>query len=556
MKFNLSERIQKQFVDRSLTSCTRWAEKRVWMPKPFDGPVSFDRFPWQREVLNIDEGIVTVKKAAQIGFSVAGMIRALYVLSEKQADVLYVLPTYGLALDFSKSRMDALTGLSPYLKDIFKTSNAAGLKITEQRANLYIRGSVADSGLVSVPVGTAIIDEYDRCSDNTYDLVTERLSGQLQKYLFSLSTPTMPEFGIDSQHRLGTQEEFHFKCPSCSKMIRLEFPDNVAIHGEFPGDPKTADSYYFCTKCKAKLPSDPEGKMEMLKHNEWVPKVNVQGHRSFHINQMYSLTVTPEELVNAYHKAELSELAEIEFKNQKLGEPHIGENARLTDTIINECKTGDRIGEDRPTDSSRMICMGIDVGKFLDCWIAEYKYLRNPGNEPYLNSHSHLLQKVRVPEDDWNQLANLMREWQVRYAAIDFQPNTTNARRFCKMFKGHAAMVAYRRGTVGNEIKETKDEHGVPCLTIDRTSFLDMALGRFHQNRISIPANTPGVVTEHLKAPARTYEVDEMGVPRGVYKTSPGADDHFAHAAVYCEVAHFRAFCQSTGRVIKPDESF
>ena len=556
MKFNLGDRIRTKLVDASLTSCTRWAENRVVMPHPFAGPMTFDRFPWQREVLNIDEGIVTVKKAAQIGFSVAGMVRALFVLSEQQKDVLYVLPTYGLAQDFSKSRMDALTALSPHLQGMFPVNNTAGLKVTAQRTNLFIRGSVSSRGLVSVPVAAAIIDEYDRCADNTYDLVTERLSGQLSKYLFSLSTPTMPEFGIDSQHKLGTQEEFFFKCPACDKFETLRFPDNVAIYGEFPGDPEAAKSYYFCTHCKHKLPSIGDEKLEMLKRNEWVPKIKVQGHRSFHINQMFSATVSPEELVNAHHKAELSELAEIEFRNQKMGEPHIGENARLTDAIINECKTGERIGENRPEDSSRMICMGIDVGKFLDCWIAEYKYVRHPGNEPYLNSVSNLLQKVRVPEDDWNQLGNLMREWQIRYACIDFQPNTSNARRFCKQFKGHAAMVAYRRGTVGNEIKETDDEHQVPCLTVDRTSFLDMALGRFHHNMITIPGNTPGVVTEHLKAPARTYEVDELGVPRGVYKTSPGADDHFAHAAVYCEVAHFRAFCQSTGRTIKPDESF
>jgi len=516
--------------------------------------MKFDRFPWQREVLNIEEGIVTVKKAAQIGFSVAGMVRALYVLSERKQDVLYVLPTHGLAMDFSKSRMDALTELSPHLRGMFSVNDSAGLKTTEGRTNLYIRGSVSSRGLVSVPVASAIIDEYDRCDEATYDLVTERLSGQLTKYLFSLSTPTMPEFGIDAQFAQGTQEEFFFKCPSCGKMETLRFPDNVAIHGSFPGDPETSKSYYFCTMCKNRLPH--ESKIEWIGNNEWVPKLTVQGHRSFHINQMYSLTVSPAELVNAHHKAEMSELAEIEFKNQKLGESHIGENARLTDPIIDGCRGGEkRIGEDRPDDSSRLICMGIDVGKFLDCYIAEYKYDRAPGNEPYLNSVQHLLQTIRVPGDDWNQLANLMREWQVRYACIDFQPGTVMQRRFCKKFKGHAAMVAYRRGTVGNEIKEVTDEHNVPCLTVDRTSFLDMALGRYHHNRVLIPHNTPGVVKEHLKAPARTYEVDELGVPRGVYKTSPGADDHFAHAAVYCEVAHFRAFCQSTGRTIKPDEN-
>lgn len=522
------------------------------MPHPFRGPLKFDRFPWQPEILNIDEGIVTVKKAAQIGFSVAGMIRALYIINEKVEDVLYVLPTAGLAGDFSQGRLDTLTDLSPHLKEMWGKTNKVGLKISQQNASLYIRGSVSERGLVSVPISTAIIDEYDRCADNTYDLVTERLSGQLKKYLFSLSTPTLPEFGIDGQYRLGSQEQFHFRCPSCGKYETLNFPDNIKICGDYPGDPESHRSYYFCTQCDNVLPH--ETKDEWLKDTCWVPQnTSVQGHRSFHINQMFSSTVSPGEMADAYHKSQYSDLAAIEFKNQKLGEPHVSEGARITDTIIDENRDGTyRIGEDRPENASRLICMGVDVGSYLDCWIAEFKYDRDPKNMPYENSTQRILQTIRIPAEDWNQLGNLMREWQVRHCCVDFQPDTVNARRFCRAFKGFASMVQYRRGTVGNEIKETKDEQGVPCLTVDRTVFMDLALGRFHKQKTTVPVGFPGVAREHLKAPIRTYEMDELGLPRGVYKSI--ADDHFAHAAAYCEIAHFRAFCQSTGRTIKPDE--
>lgn len=544
----------KTLLDTSLTTCSRWAEHRIHLPHPFRGPLKFDRFPWQREVLDVDEGVVTVKKAAQIGFSVAGMIRALYIIHEKVEDVLYVLPTAGLAGDFSQGRLDALTDLSPHLKEMWGKTNKVGLKITKQNANLYIRGSVSERGLVSVPISTAIIDEYDRCTDNTYDLVTERLSGQEHKYLFSLSTPTLPEFGIDRQHRQGTMEEFFFRCPSCNEYETLRFPDNVAIYGEYPGDPETDKSYYFCTKCKNKL--EHKEKLIWLKTAKWIPqRTNVQGHRSFQINQMFSSTVSPAELVTGYHKSQLSDLAAIEFKNQKLGESHISEGARITDAIIESCYDKSyRIGEDRPEKADRIICMGVDVGSYLDCWIAEYKYVRDPKNMPYENSVSKVLQTTRIPSEDWNALGNLMREWQVRHCCVDFQPDTANARRFCRVFRGFASMVQYRRGTVGNEIKETKDEQGVPCLTVDRTVFLDLALGRFHKKTTTVPVGFSGVAKEHLKAPIRTYEMDELGLPRGVYKSI--ADDHMAHAAAYCEIAHFRAFCQSTGRAIKPNERF
>lgn len=557
MKFDLRERIQKALKDASLTTCTRWAENRVVMPAPFRGPINFDRFPWQREILDIERGTITVMKAAQIGYSIAGMIRALYVLSERREDVLYVLPTQGLAGDFSKGRLDALVELSPQLRNLFKGGDSVGLKTTTERANLYIRGSVSSRGLVSVPVASAIIDEYDRCQDGTYDLVTERLSGQLNKYLFALSTPTLPEFGISKQHALGTMEEFFFKCPSCSKHITLRWPDNVIVCGDYPGDPESSKTQYICNECKAVLPH--ETKAEWLQGSAWVPaKPEVKGHRSFAISQMFSSTVTPEEMANASHKAELSEFAAIEFKNQKLGQAHMSEGARLTDQIIETCKIGGyTLGGERPEDSTRLICMGVDVGSFLDCWIAEFTFDRDPRNMPYENSTSKLLQATRIPSTDsncWEQVGNLMREWQIRHASVDFQPDTVNARRFCRAFRGYATMVAYRRGTVGNEIKVTEDEQMVKCLTVDRTVFLDLALGRFHKGKIKIPGSIPGVVREHLKAPIRTFEIDDLGLPRGVYRSI--ADDHFAHASAYCEIAFMQAFTQSTGRTIQVGEGY
>lgn len=552
MKFYLGQRMSRGLVDKTLTSCTRWAEHRIHMPNPFPGLMTFDRFPWQKEILNIDEGIVTVKKAAQIGFSVAGLVRALFVVSELERDVLYVLPTQGLAGDFSKGRLDALVELSPQLNDLFKKGNSVGLKVTNKRSNIYIRGSVSSRGLVSVPVSSAIIDEYDRCADNTYDLVTERLSGQEVKYLFSLSTPTLPEFGIDKQFSNGTQEEFHFKCPSCGRLEALRWPNNVIIRGEHHNDPDCDLTYYFCTQCKAELPH--AGKQEWLRDSVWVPRVKIQGHRSFHISQMYSTTVSPGDMARAHFKSQLSDLAAVEFKNQKLGEPHIVEGARLTDKLLVECRGDHKSGDNPPADGSRQICIGIDVGTFLDVAIVEYLYDADPGREPYEKSRAKLLHTLRIPQDEWRQLEDVMRTWQVQHACVDFQPDTVNARRFCRRFMGYASMVQYRRGTIGNEIKETKDEHDVPCLTVDRTVFLDMVLRRFHKKRITIPYDVRAVYLEHMKAPIRTYELDELGLPRGVYKSI--ADDHFAHAMAYAEIAHFRAYVRSTGRTIKPGESY
>lgn len=529
------------------------------MPLPFDGPIDFNHFPWQKAILNIDEGYVTVKKAAQMGFTVAGIARCLYVISELRRDCLYVLPTAGLAQNFAKARIDTMVDGSPEL-DGFFVNDSTSLKKTYHNVNLHIVGSVSERNLVSNPVSSAIIDEYDRCAKNTYNLVKQRLSGQTVKYLFALSTPTMPEMGIDEQYLLGSQEKFMFNCPSCGKFERLEWyedddntPRNIVICGEHMNDPDCHKSHYICSHCKNKLPH--ELKADWLKNAMWQATANVQGHRSFHINQMYAPNTTPGELVQEYHRAQLSDLAMIEFKNQKLGLAHVSEGAQLVDSVIESCKRGYHLGTDRPQDASRIITMGIDVGSFLDCVINEYTYDRDPGPYPYEYSMAKLLQLVRIPTSDdncWGELDKLMREWQIRFACVDFQPDTVNARRFVRKFKQHSAMVQYRRGTAGREIKEVLDEQNSKTLTVDNVVFLDMVLTRFHKGKIIIPGDVPGVYNGHLKSPARGYKEDEMGIMKPHYVSR--GDDHFAHAHAYAEIAHLMAYKQKTGRIIKPGE--
>ena len=549
--------IASGLVDSSLLTCSRWAEHRIWTPPPFRGPMKFDRHPWQKEILDCDCDIVSVQKSAQMGLSVAGLVKALFYLDQKKTDVLYILPTATLASDFAKARLDQITGLSPDLKDMFPGASNVGLKTTGDKANMFIRGSIAESGLVSVPVGVAIVDEFDRCSPKAMSLVLERLSGHDKKHFFGLSTPTLPNFGINKQYQLGTMEQFRFPCPCCGKKIELLWPDKekgiegcIEICGEHSTDEDCHRSYFKCPECGGKLPH--ENKSEWLAKAYWEATQRAHGHRSFLINQMYSGTITPGELVVAYFKGQSDDAAQVEFVNQKLGEPHLLEGARVTDPIIDSCLSDHRTEDARPDVADRMITVGIDVGTFLDIVVAEYLYDREPGYEPHLNSVCKVLWTGRLPGSDFGILDRLLSEWQVQYACIDSQPETVNAKAFCRRFPGHASVVQYRRGTTGHEIKEAKDDDRVSVLTVDRTSFLDMSLGRFHKQRIQLPQNISGVFREHVQNLVRTYELDDIGKPKAAY-VSLGAD-HQCHALALTEVAHMKNYSKTTGRTIKPGE--
>jgi hypothetical protein len=549
---DFAKSISKRLIDNSLTTCSRWAQHRIWTPPPYKGPLNFERFPWQKEILDCMEPQVSVQKCSQSGLSVSGIIKSIYMIDQKKTDVLYVLPTEGLAGDFSKTRFDQMIALSPDLQGLFQGVNNVKVKTTKHHSHLFVRGSVSERNLVSVPVGTAIVDEWDRCNQTALALAVKRMSAHEEKHLFVLSTPTLPDHGINKQYKLGTMERFFFPCIGCGRQIQLLWEDSIEICGTSPTDPDCHKSYLKCPRCGVELPHN--AKKEWLAPALWVPgQPDIFGHRSFHINQMYAHAMTPGELVVEYFRGEISEPAKVEFTNQVKGEPHLLEGARLTDAILDDCIGSHRTDDPRPTHANRQIVMGVDVGSFLDIVIAEYIYDGEPGYEPHLNSICKVLWSGRLPGSDFPILDRLMAEWQVKYACVDFEPYTVLAKAFARRFHGYAAVTAYREGTTGNEIRETLDDDRVPVLILNRTAFLDMALGRFHKKRIILPANTDHIFREHLKNLVRTYELDPLGRPRATYVSLDA--DHLAHALNLTEVAHMRSYSKATGRTLRPNEA-
>jgi hypothetical protein len=548
---SFKEALARKLVDNSLNSCSRWAENKVRMGNPYPGPMNFDRFPWEPEILDSMAPQVTVRKGAQLGFSVAGLVKTLYHVSERKTDVLVVLPTAKLAGDFAKSRLDQLTLGSPEIRDLFPGASNVGLKCTADGVNLFIRGAVSESSLISVPVGVVVLDEFDRMPKDVLPLVAERMVAYENPHLFVLSTPTLPSFGIDKQYMLGDQSHYFFKCPSCSRSIELDWEDSIEICGEAASDPDCHKSFLKCPRCNRELPHDL--KKDWLAMAHWEPTVQVQDHRSFHINQMYAPRLTPGKLVVKYFKGQVDDAAQVQWMNQGLGLPHLLEGAQLTDQIIDMCLATHRTDGERPQDSSRQIVMGVDIGTFLDIVIAEYYYDAEPGYEPHINSICKVLWTGRFSGSDFPVLDRLMAEWQVKYACLDFQPETVNAKAFCRRFHKFASLVQYRKGTSAHEIKEALDDDRVSILTVDRTSFFDMALGRIHRQRTLLPQNLSPAFREHVQNLVRTYEIDEFGKPKATYVSLSA--DHQAHALLLTEVAHLKTYTNTTGRSIKPGET-
>ena len=526
-------KIESGLKRAALTSCSSWAEQYRFMGKPYPGVWSFRHHPWLRGMHDSKAELNIGRKAAQMGYTELLLNWTFFNIDIRGESVLYVLPNDDNAGIFSSSRFDAALELSNHLNTMF-----SDVKNTKHKragsANLYIRGSRSKVNLVSVPVGRCAIDELDKMIVEHIPLVWERMSGQLDKQMWMVSTPTVPDFGIDVPYKTSTMEHFFFPCPCCSKHIELTFPESVMIRGVDAFDPSVKESHLVCTNCKGKIVKN----SDWLVRGEWVAQNAQASSRGFYINQLYSSTVSPEEVVKQYFKAQIDPADEQEFFNSKLGLPHVVEGARVNDSEIKDCCASYKNG----TESSRVniVTMGVDVGKWLHCEIVEWRPAPVSGDaDMHMNFIPRVLFEGKVV--DFLELDKYVMKYATNCIVIDANPERREALKFCGRFPGLAYACFYGRDQKSREVTVGTE---LPTVTVDRTSWMDLAISRFSTKRIMIPLDTELEYKEHMKAVVKVYEKDADGNP--VAKFMNVGPDHYAHARTYSEIA-FNMAARSAG---------
>jgi hypothetical protein len=531
----LIERISGGLKKKALKSCSRWSEANRIMTKTFPGPWNFDHHPWLREMHDSKAEMNVGQKAAQMGFTEWALNVTFFKIDVEGEDCLYILPSSDDASDFSASRFDPALEASPYLRDMFSDVRNVGHKRAGQ-FNLFVRGSRSRSKLKSIPTGFIVFDEVDEMMQENIPLAMERQSGQVRKQVLMISTPTLADIGINQHYNQTTQEEFFFKCPHCSKLIMLSYPDSLVITAEEKLDQKIKQSHLICTECKGVLPHG--DKVDFLSTGRFVPQHSDRDWRGFTVSQLYSCTVSPVDLARAYFDGLRDPTAETEFFNSKLGLPHMVDGAKVSDTDLVNCTGGYRKGKHsesgKDVTRGRVITMGVDVGKWLHVEIDAWDLPEHPTPGLEVNDEAKPTMILEDTFKDFSDLNRLMIEYGVWFAVVDRHPETRMAYKFACDFWGRVLLCMYGKGVSGKQTQLGAEEERT--ITVDRTSWLDLSLGRFKTRSIKIPVDTSFDYKRHVKDLTRVYEMDAYGNPVGRYVTTTN-NDHFAHARNYSEIA-------------------
>jgi len=506
------------------------------MPKPYEGPMNFTYHPWSVDIVNYDGPELYAEKSAQMGFSVDMMVIAFHALDQRRLSVLYGLPNQiPDARDFSTARFNPLIKSSPYIANMFTDINSIGLKMCGNNA-LYIRGSGGKAAFDSIPVGMVILDEIDKMSEHAIRRAVERQSAQIEKFFRGISTPSVPDFGIDKLYKTSTQDDYTFRCPHCSKYITLIFPDSLVITADSHHDPKIKDSHLICTECSHKLSHI--AKPEYLKKGKWIPKYPDRIARGVTISQLYSCSKRPHEIAIAYLKSFDSPVEEQELHNSILGLPHIVEGAKIDENTINSCI---RIPGYRNGDLSLakgFITMGIDVGRHFHISIVKWRFPQENLTDPHHQAIGTLIWQGKIPRisPDFTELDKVLHSWpEMQAIVIDAAPERASSLSFAKRYKGLAFTCDYNESAKGKEIQH--DANGLR-VSVNRTMYLDLALSRINDQkpRIFFPMDLDQEYKIHLQALVRKPEQNTKG--ETIYRyIKVGARTDYAHTLGYNEVA-------------------
>lgn len=486
---------------------------------------SFEGYEFLKEIHDSPYEVKTLIKGAQIGGTEAALNIAFWGIDMHKKDVMYLLSDDGSASDFSAGRFDPAIETSERLSNLFTEVSNVGHK-RAGIANLYVRGAGGAGGrsrskLKSVPINILIMDEFDEIPPEKIPLAEERVSAKTDYKIFKLSTPSIPNFGIDAEYKKSSMGIWIVWCPRCNA------PQNLTLANlDWDGtDPNTG--VIKCKKCK--VPFTHQQKMAMIADGQWEHAFPYNDHRGYWLPQFYSPTQDAIRICKKLKDAQSDKLKEQEFYNSTLGMGHIVEGAQLTKMDIEMC----RGTHEMMNSANGAVTCGIDVGSWLHVDVATYHGKKK--NVIWVG-------KVKEFED----LDKIMTNFKVKIAVIDIAPETRKAREFAHRHLGKVYMCAYGRS---REIIAIDDK--TYQVTAGRTETLDITLDRHRSSGdlISLPKNTPSEYMDNLCAPVRVYEKSN-GLLIPVYREI--GPDHYAHAANYNEIAHM-IFYKGGGGFISND---
>jgi hypothetical protein len=470
-------------------------------------------------VLRDQSDEIIIKKAAQMGFTVAMIIKTLHNVCEREWNGMYLLPFKQGARTFVQARVDPIIDSSDTLQGRFHKVANVSHKQTDSNVNLYFRGTNIATELREAPVDFEIWDERDKFVSKWLGDAIARMDASEVGKLIQLSTPTAPGIGIDADdnYRASDQCRWEVPCSHCNRYQVFSMEENVKL-----GD-SADDSVFECSYCRQQI-SDIERRLAN-REGRWVPSYLDGRKRGYHISQFNSPTKRFSSIISVYFQG-LNDVEKLrDFYNNKLGEPYAGRGDKFDENLLDRCIMP---GLQLRTVPQGPIYVGVDVGSVLHC------------KASYIARGKRVMWDARIFRN-FGELDKFLSGLHNFMCVIDAHPEKHKAKELAMKHKGRVFLGFEKDSPRQAEMVLWDDEKLE--VDIDRTMAFDQLIGDYTDQKYSLPI-TIKEVGEVL--PKRNYNgfyahhFEMVRVPRelpnGIMTVrweSTSNPDHWHHADMF-----------------------
>jgi len=476
-----------------------WAERYFCLDP--DVPMTFEGHEYLREIYQNHHPYTVIEKASQMGISTFAAAKCLWASENLGLITLYYFPTDTDVRDFSQGRVKPWIINSPHIFGVVGKGEADNIGLRKVGDGmLYFRGMKSNIRIKSVAGDFLVFDELDEVPEKMKEAALKRVDHSDFKWVLEISTPSIPQYGIDVEFLRSDQRYWQPKCPHCGEWNCLEetFPECLIRD-------RDGKAFIACSKCRGELDSQA---------GQWVSKYpEAKERRGYHICQLYSSMINLNDVLRAWESGKFLDV----FYNHKLGMPYVSAKNRLTIQQVEACCRDYEM--ELKGDG---FFMGVDQGDKLHVVISQLAE----------NIRKHVFLDVI---GSFEELDGIMNRFNIRCCVIDALPNQHSARSFAARFKGRVFMNFYSEHQKGsanwNEEQQT--------VTVNRTEAIDDVFGDIITQKIQLPKVGLPESQQFCRHWHNLVKKEEENPDDGTKKWAwvRVGDDHFAHADAYNKIA-------------------
>ncbi len=506
-------------------------------------PIDLARFYFLLDIYEDKSKKIAVKKSAQSGISTWAILRGLHQGRYQGINQIHTLPTVGDASTFVQSKVNQIIKHNACLSTKMSKEDTDSVGQKQMgKGFIFYKGTIGKTSGIMITSDSNVYDEFDFSNHDNLGNYQSRLEGaDSLKMEAWISTPTLPNFGIDAKYEESDQKHMRFNCPHCGYRQHMDWEQSVDHEGK----------RYRCWTCDGTINNKMfplwyalSAKGEQYDHIDmrWEAKYEDREISGYWINQMMVPWKSAKQLIDEYeHYRKEGELDY--FYNFKLGQPYMDTDKKVTGGLFYKNIITKDVLETHSI-------MGVDVqGSELYAII---------GNKEAIYGITKCVDEVdsigKLVKSKWDRLGELMEAYDVEICVIDatFKPN--DVLEFARKYPGKVFMNWYQPSPKGGKIFRFNDEQKftdkktvpfaekIKVLTdreraIDKLiTHLDDGAHKFTYNKED--ENFKEMVRHSETMFARVIENKDGTVRREWANT--GKNDYF-HALVYFEVGMHKA---------------